>query len=73
MKFAVDRIENDIVILENIDDCMITQVNVNEFGFNIKEKDIVCFDGNKYYLDELTKEERLKRIREKMKRLKNND
>ena len=70
MKFAIDRIEKDIAVLENIDNNDIIEVYVNELPNNVKEKDIVKKENNKYILDIKEKEERISRINEKFKMLK---
>lgn len=71
MKFAIDRIEDNIVVLENIENNETINVNINELPIGISEKNIIYYDGKKYYLDEKEKYNRLLRIREKMDRLKN--
>lgn len=71
MKFAIDRIEDNIVVLENIENNEIINVNINELPIGISEKNIIYYDGKKYYLDEKEKYNRLLRIREKKDRLKN--
>lgn len=68
--FSVDRIENDVVILQDIKSGEIRQVNVNEFDFKIKEKDILIYDVVKYILNNDAKKERLRLLREKMNSLK---
>lgn len=68
--FSVDRIENDVVILQDIKSGEIRQVNVNEFDFKIKEKDVFIYDGVKYILNNDAKKERLRLLREKMDSLK---
>lgn len=70
MKFAIDRIEKDIAVLENIDNNDIIEVNVNELPKNVKEKDIVKKENNEYVLDVKEKEERINRINEKFEMLK---
>lgn len=70
MKYAVDKIEDNVVTLENISDCSITNIDKNIIGYEVKEGDILLFDGEKYIKDDLSKEERIKRIREKMMKLK---
>ena len=70
MKFAIDRIEKDIAVLENIDNNDIIEVNVNGLPNNVKEKDIVKKENNKYILDIKEKEERISRINEKFEMLK---
>lgn len=73
MKFAVDKIENDIVILENVSDNSILEVNVKNLPEGIKECDIIRLENNKYVLDNNEKNERLRRIKLKMKSLKKRD
>lgn len=73
MKFAVDKIENDIVILENVSDNSILEVNVKNLPEGIKECDIVRLENNKYVLDNNEKNERLRRIKLKMESLKRRD
>lgn len=69
MKYCVDKIENEIALLESIDDKSKLEVNVNVLPLNVKENDIVISDGNKYLYDEKETKLRIKRIREKMERL----
>ncbi len=73
MKFAVDKIENDIVILENVSDNSILEVNVKNLPEGIKECDIIRLENNKYVLDNNEKNERLRRIKLKMESLKKRD
>lgn len=73
MKFAVDKIENDIVILENVSDNSILEVNVKNLPEGIKECDIIRLENNKYVLDNNEKNERLRRIKLKIESLKKRD
>lgn len=70
MKYSVDKIENDIVILEEINTGYIKEENISVFNFEIKEKDILLFDNNVYIKDENEKINRINMLREKMNRLK---
>lgn len=70
MKFVVDRIENDIAVLENIKNKEIINVSLKLLPKNLKEGDVLKFNNNKYFLDNNEKQARLNRIREKMKMLK---
>lgn len=72
MKYSVDRIENGIVILENIIDGSIKEESIDKLPVNIKEGDIIDFSNYTYVLDNIEKELRIKRIKEKMERLKKN-
>lgn len=70
MKFVVDRIENDIAVLENIKNKEIINISLKLLPKNLKEGDVLKFNNNKYFLDNNEKQARLNRIREKMKMLK---
>lgn len=70
MKYAVDRIENDIAVLENLSDGSILKIKVNLLPTGITERDIVVKSENSFLLDLKEKDNRLRRIREKMDRLK---
>lgn len=71
MKYSVDEIINNIVKLENIIDNTITYVDISLLPEDIKESDIVLLSSNGYIKDNNEKEERLRRIKEKMEKLKN--
>ncbi len=66
MKFAVDRIEDDIVVLENLDDEKITYLNKKELKFEVSEGDILILNGNTYVKSGTEKEKRLLEIKRKM-------
>lgn len=70
MKYAVDRIENDIAVLENLSDGSILKIKVDLLPTGITERDIVVKSENSFLLDLKEKDNRLRRIREKMDRLK---
>ncbi len=70
MKYAVDRIENDIVILQNLSDNTMLEVEKKYFNYEVNEKDVVIKKGYIYVLDLNSKEDRLSLIRQKMERLK---
>ena len=70
MKFVIDRIENNIAVLENIENNEIINVDINELPKKAKEKDVIFYYGNEYILDNFEKEERIRKIEEKMKKLK---
>ena len=70
MKYAVDKIEGDIIVLENVMTGEILNKNLSEFSFGIKEKDILIYKENKFILDGEDKNNRLNLLREKMEKLK---
>ena len=69
MKYAVDRIDNEVATLESIIDGSKINILIKDIPFDIKEGDILVFDGEKYFKDDKLKNERIKNIREKMNRL----
>mgnify|MGYP004696413759 FL=1 len=69
MKYAVDRIDNEAATLESIIDGSKINIMIKDIPFDIKEGDILVFDGEKYFKDDKLKNERIKNIREKMNRL----
>ena len=69
MKYAIDKIENDVALLENIKDKSKKEVSVKDLPSNVKETDILSYDGKTYTLDNDEKELRIRRIREKMEKL----
>ena len=72
MKFAVDKIENDIVVLENLSDNSIIEVPLILIP-NVKEKDIIMYEKNTFKFDLEEKEKRELSIKERMAKLKAKD
>jgi len=76
MKYSVDRIIENIAVLENIETKEKLEINLEELPENIKDGTILKLENNKYILDQETQKTREETIREKMerlKRLKNNE
>lgn len=71
MKYAVDRIENDIVVLENITSGDIINENIKKLPKDIKEGTILIKKDNEYSLDLNTEKERRDDFRSRLERLKN--
>ena len=71
MKYAVDRIEDDIVVLENITSGKIINENIKKLPKNIKEGTILIKKDNEYSLDLNTEKERREDFRSRLERLKN--
>jgi len=69
MKFAVDRIEGEYAILENIETGE-KREELLTFLPIVKEKDILIFEDNLYKKDDAERQRRMKEIREKLERLK---
>lgn len=70
MKYSIDRIENSIAVLENIDTKEIKEVDVSLLPENIKESNIVIYENNEYKLDQQTEESRKKDLLSRFNKLK---
>ena len=73
MKYAVDKIINNIVILENIDTLEIKEIDITHLPFSIYEGAIITYQNDSYKLDETEEEKRRKTILEKFNKLRNNN
>ena len=71
MKYAVDRIEGDIVVLQDLESKEMSEVELSLLPEGIKDGTILSFINDEYTIDLSDEEERRKRILEKMNRLKN--
>ena len=72
-KYCVDRIEENIVVLENISTGEIIEMDKTSFDFDIDEGNIlVCNDGV-FSLDKECEESRRSSLRERLNRLKRRD
>ena len=68
--YTVDRIEDDIVILENRNNNTMIEVDIQEFDFDINEGDILNYIDNKYIKNIEKTENKKKDIRSRFDRLK---
>ena len=71
MKYAVDRIEGNIVVLENISSGEIVNEDIKKLPKNIKEGNILTRENDKYTLDLDTEKKRREDFRSRLERLKN--
>lgn len=71
MKYAVDKIDEDIVVLENISTGEIITKRRNELPDGVCESNIVVFCDNKFILNNNEEKERKESLRERLERLKN--
>ena len=71
MRYAVDKIDGKIATLESIEDGSKIYTSLINIPFEIKESDILLYDGKSYLKDDEFKNDRLKKILEKMEKLKN--
>lgn len=69
MKYAVDKVEDDIVLIENIINGEKKEIKKECFSFSVKETDIVLFENGIYKKDNKEKNERIKMIKAKMEAL----
>ena len=73
MKYAVDRIEEDIVVLENIKTGEILEVSISNLPKGIHEGSILVKDNAEFLIDLDTEKERRESLRERLERLKGNN
>ncbi len=69
MKYAVDKVEDDIVLLENIINGEKIMVKKEDFSFPVEETDIVIKKDGVYLKDDKEKNKRIKIIKAKMEAL----
>lgn len=70
MMYTIDRIENDIVVLENRKTLEIIEVYKNLLPNNIKEGDILDFIDGKYYINDIITKNNKDSIRSRFDSLK---
>ncbi|MBQ9314688.1 MAG: DUF3006 domain-containing protein [Clostridia bacterium] len=69
MKYIVERIEEKIASLENVETGEIKNFNISEIPFVIREGDVLIFNENVCNTDEEERRIREERIKNKMKNL----
>lgn len=69
MMYSVDKIENGIATIENLLTKELINVKLKDLPNNVKEKDMLIYDGNSYMLDESLKEKRTRMLKDKMELL----
>jgi len=70
MKYAVDKIDNNIVLLESLLDKTKKEVSINILPDNIKEGSIITYENNIYTKDEEQEKQRRTTIKNKFDMLK---
>ncbi len=73
MKYAIDRIENNIAVLQNLETSEIKEINIDNLPHNIKEGSILTLKDNKYQLDIEEERQRRQNLLERFNRLKKKD
>ena len=71
-RYTVDRIEENVVILQNIDNGTIIELDKLNLPDDIRETDILVFDGNSYKKSEELTNSRIELMMEKMNNLREN-
>ena len=71
MKYSVDRIEDNIVVLENVSNGEIIEKNKIELPEDIHEGSILNFVDDKIVVDVEEEVDRRESLRERLERLKN--
>ena len=72
MKYAVDRIEGETIVLENIENNEIVNIQASILP-DASEGDVVIYENNVYRLDKDETEKRLDSIKERMNKLRSED
>ena len=70
MKYAVEKIEKNIVICQNLETRELIERQLEEFPPKIKEGDIVVFLENKFIIDKKTTTKRRESLRARLEKLK---
>jgi len=68
-KYAVDRVEGDKAILENLTNKKIIEINIKILPANIKDGNILVKKGQKFILDKDTEYHRREAIKNKFNNL----
>ena len=69
-KYIVDRIEEDMIVLEEEETKKTIDIKKEEIGFEVNTGDLIEFDGKKYILNSEETASRKKRIKNKFELLK---
>ena len=72
MKYAVDRVEENIAVCQNLDTNEIIEIDLKLLPKRIKDGTILIYEDNKYKIDKKEEEKRKLGILEKFNRLKKN-
>ena len=70
-KYSVDRIEEDIIVLENIDNKEIIEINKCELDFEVFDGNILKLVDGKFELNQEVEVSRKESLRDRLNRLKN--
>ena len=70
-KYSVDRIEEDIIVLENIENKEIIEINKTELDFEVVDGNILKLVDGKFELNQEVEVSRKESLRDRLNRLKN--
>ena len=70
MKYVIDRIEDNIVVCQNLETKEMVEIEKKLLPQNIRDGNVLLFENNEYKLDLAEEEIRRQRIRERFNRLK---
>lgn len=70
-KYSVDRIEENIIVLENIENKEIIEINKCELDFEVVDGNILKLIDGKFELDQEVEVSRKESLRDRLNRLKN--
>lgn len=70
MKYVIDRIEDNIVVCQNLETKEMVEIEKKLLPQNIRDGNVLLFENNEYKLDLDEEEIRRQRIRERFNRLK---
>ena len=70
-KYSVDRIEENIIVLENIENKEIIEINKCELDFEVVDGNILKLVDGKFELDQKVEVSRKESLRDRLNRLKN--
>ncbi len=73
MIYIVDRIEDNIAVLENKETKEIIDVSISILPANLKEGNVLKYENNTYTIDKEEEENRRNTIISKFEKLKNKD
>ena len=71
--YAIDKIENDIILAENLETKEKISLTTKDFSFPIKEGTMFSIKDNKIIEESSKEQDRRRIIREKMERLKHHE
>jgi hypothetical protein len=70
LKYVVDKIEDNIVVLENVKTKDIKYIHTNDINFKVEESDVLIYENKNYIKDNKAKKDRLKIIQDKLTNVK---